>query len=387
VTRPYPECGNSPATTVQAIAVGGGLAGAAFALELARNGIEIVLFERTAVPQHKVCGEFLSEGAQVLLRYLGIEVADLGASRIEALCLANGSKRVFAPLPFKAVGLSRLVLDEELLGVAQRSGAMVVRDTTVEGLETTASGIFVRTTRGDFVCQSAALASGKHNVRGLPRPAGHMVGFKIQIEAAEQARAALRNIVYLNAFSGGYVGLCLVERSILSIAWIIEAAILKSVGTSWDEQSRYIAKQSPCFGELIDGAAPLWPRPLAVSGLAFGYMRSAPIGASVYPVGDQLAVIPSFSGDGTALALASGIAAAQAVLRGEGAGQFQRRMLASFNPQFRRAAILDAVIANAMLRRVGMAGARFVPSAVTGIVSATRIRGLDELIGSRHTRL
>jgi flavin-dependent dehydrogenase len=107
----------------------------------------------------------------------------------------------------------------------------------------------------------------------------------------------------------------------------------------------------------------------------------------VYPVGDQLAVIPSFSGDGTALALASGIAAAQAVLRGEGAGQFQRRILASFNPQFRRAAILDAVIANAMLRRVGMAGARFVPSAVTGIVSATRMRGLDELIGSRHTRL
>lgn len=387
VTHLHPERGSSLVATVQSIAVGGGLAGAAFALELARNGSEVVLFERTAGPQHKVCGEFLSEGAQVLLRYLGIEVADLGASRIDALCLANGSKRVSAPLPFKAVGLSRLVLDEELLGAARRSGAMVVRDTTVEGMEPTEVGVLVRTTRGDFVCRSAALASGKHNVRGLPRPAGHVVGFKIQIEAAERVRAALQNVVYLIAFSGGYVGLCLVEKNLLSIAWIIEAAILKSVGTSWAEQSGYIAKQSPCFGELIDDCLPLWPRPLAVSGLAYGYMRSAPIGAAVYPVGDQLAVIPSFSGDGTALALASGIAAAQAVLRGEDAGEFQRRMLASFTPQFRRAAVLDAVIANALLRRVGMAGARFLPSAVTGVVSATRMRGLDELIGSRHATL
>ncbi len=382
MTRPPPERDGLPASTVHAIAVGGGLAGAAFALELARGGVETVLFERTAGPHHKVCGEFLSMGAQSLLRYLGIDVVELGASPIDALCLANGGKRVTASLPFRAVGLSRLVLDEALLAAAQSAGAMVARDTTVEAMEPIESGIRVRTTRGDFVCRSAALASGKHNVRGLPRPTGPMVGFKTQIEVAEQARAALQNIVYLIAFSGGYVGLCLVEKNLVSIAWIIEASILKSIGAGWDEQSGYIATQSPCFGELIDECVPLWPKPLAVSGLAYGYMRTAPVDAQVYPVGDQLAVIPSFSGDGTALALASGIAAAQAVLRGESAGAFQRRMLASLRPQFRRAAVLDAVIANAWLRYAGMAGARLLPLAVTGIVSATRMRGLDELIGS-----
>jgi flavin-dependent dehydrogenase len=367
--------------------VGGGLAGAAFALELARNDVEVVLFERAAGPHHKVCGEFLSAGAQVLLCYLGIDVANLGASRIDALCLSNGAKRVSAPLPFEAVGLSRLVLDEALLDAARLAGVAVLRDTTVEGLENTQDSVFVRTTRGDFTCRWAALASGKHNVRGLPRPGGHMVGFKIQVDAAECARKTLQNAVYLIAFSGGYIGLCLVEKSLLSIGWIIEATILKSLGTGWSEQSAYIARQSPCFGELIDKARPLWQKPLAVSGLAYGYMRSAPIGSGVYPVGDQLAVVPSFSGDGTALALASAIAAAQAILRGEGAGQFQRQMLQSFRPQFRRAAVLDAVIANGLLRRVGMAGARFLPSALTGIVSATRMRGIDELIEPRRGRL
>ena len=73
-------------------------------------------------------------------------------------------------------------------------------------------------------------------------------------------------------------------------------------------------------------------------------MRSEMIAPSIYPVGDQLGVIPSFSGDGMALALASGIAAARAVLKGESAAEFQAGMIANYKPQFRRAAALDLVI-------------------------------------------
>ena len=55
-----------------AIAVGGGLAGAAFALELARNGARVVVLERSRAAHLKVCGDFLSAEALDLLAYLGI---------------------------------------------------------------------------------------------------------------------------------------------------------------------------------------------------------------------------------------------------------------------------------------------------------------------------
>ena len=116
--------------TVDAIAAGGGLAGSAFALELARHGASATIFERMPGPHHKVCGEFLSDRAQTLLSYLGINVEALGGSPIETLCLSNGSKQARAPLPFKAVGISRFLLDETLLKAAEHAGAKVFRGTS-----------------------------------------------------------------------------------------------------------------------------------------------------------------------------------------------------------------------------------------------------------------
>jgi flavin-dependent dehydrogenase len=373
--------------TVDAVAAGGGLAGAAFALELARRGRRVTVVERTAGSHHKVCGEFLSDRAQALLGYLGVDVGLLAGSAIGTLSLSNRARQAAAPLPFRAVGVSRLLLDETLLKAAEDAGAEVWRATTVEGLDGDARGVRVRTTRGTIQCEAAALACGKHNVRGLQRPSGTMVGFKMHFMPSAAARAALTGTVHLIAFPGGYLGLCLIEGGVLSMAWIIDADVLNTVGAGWAAQSAYFAAQSRFFAEYLDGAKPVWEKPLAVSGLPYGYMRSAMIAPSIYPVGDQLAVIPSFAGDGTALALASGIAAAQAVLRGEDAGRYQARMIAGYKPQFRRAAALDMVISNAMLRWVGIAGARLVPHTVTMLVAATRLGGVDALIASREMRI
>lgn len=371
--------------TADAIAVGGGLAGSAFALELARHGASAMIFERMRGPHHKVCGEFLSDRAQALLRYLGIDVAALGGNPVETLCLASGATRASAQLPFAAAGISRLLLDETLLQAAERAGAKIYRATSVERLEACGGRVRVQTAGAAFECRAAALASGKHNIRGLPRPDAPMVGFKMHLRPAEATRASLMGVVHLIAFTGGYLGVCMIEKGTLSIAWTIRADVLQSVGTNWAAQSAYFTRQSPFFEELTNGATPAWEKPLAVSGLPYGFMRSATIAETIYPVGDQLAVIPSFSGDGTALALASGIAAAQAFLKGEGASSFQRRMLAAYTPQFRRALILDRVIADARLRRAGIMGARLFPSMVTMLVSATRLSGLDSLIARAET--
>ncbi len=365
-----------------AIAAGGGLAGAAFALEVVRCGGRAMIVEKSAGPHHKVCGEFLSENAALLLGHLGVDCDRLGCSKVETLRLADGASQVTAPLPFQGRGLSRFRLDEALLIAAQAAGVEVLRATVVEGIAEDAVGARVHTTGGEFRGTAVALASGKHNVRGFSRPGGPLVGFRTHVNPSAAARQSMSGIVQLHAFPGGYGGFCLVEDGLLSIAWNIHSDVLRSVGTSWAAQSAYLARNSPVFGELIDGAEAAWSKPLAVSGQPYGFLRSEPVGPSIYPVGDQLAVIPSFVGDGTALALASGIAAARAVLSNEGAPEFQRRIVKGSKPQFRIASALDFTISHAPLRKLALVGARMAPALVTSLVAVSRLRGYDDVIAS-----
>ena len=101
-----------------AIAVGGGLAGAAFAIALARSGRRVLVLERSRGPHHTVCGEFLSEEAQVVLGSLGIDPQVLGATTITHFRLVKGERQATVRLPFAAAGLSRFRIDEALLAAA-----------------------------------------------------------------------------------------------------------------------------------------------------------------------------------------------------------------------------------------------------------------------------
>jgi flavin-dependent dehydrogenase len=365
---------------MDAIVAGGGLAGAAFALELARRGAKAMLIERMPGPHHKVCGDFLSANAIALLHHLGLDLAALGGSRIATLSLANRGTEARAPLPFEAMGLSRYRLDEALLAAAAANGVTVLRGTIVDGIDTGPDGVVVRTSCASYRGRAAALASGKHNIRGIPRPASAIVGFKMHVIPAPEARRAMDGVVQLAAFQGGYVGLCLVEDGVLSVAWNIRSDVLQEIGPSWRAQKAFLARESAIFDSLVGTATPMWEKPLAIAGLPYGFLRVDPVAPAVYPVGDQLAVIPSFAGDGTALALASGISAAQALLKGEDACAFQRRMVATHRRQFRLVGALDRVIANAALRCLGIGIAKRVPSLVTRLAAATRLGGTADIV-------
>jgi menaquinone-9 beta-reductase len=365
-------------TETTAIVVGGGLAGSAFAIELARHGRRVTILERTSGPHHKVCGEFLSAEAQILLSQLGLDVWQLGASAATNLGLEFATSLPVVALPFRGAGLSRYRLDQALLDAAARAGAEVMRGVTVTRLEQNSDAVVVHTGASQLSATHVVLATGKHNLRGVSRPQTANVAFKMQLRLPRVASDALDQLVHLSVFRGGYAGVCLVEDDIATICWVIERDVLTDADPHWTAHADFLAGRSAFFADLLTDATALWDRPVAVAAIPYGFLRETVIADAIYPVGDQLVVIPSYTGDGTSIALHTGMAAARAVLDGKTASQFQASALAKLKPQIAWAKFANIAFANATAQRVAGAVARLapwaLPPAATFIATRTRLR-------------
>ena len=364
-----------------AIAVGGGLAGAAFALELARTGARVAIIERTAAPTLKVCGDFLSREAQEMLLHLGLDVAAMGAAPIRILRLVAGEQRALAELPFAAAGLSRLRLDEALLAAAEAAGAEIVRGEGASALEPSGTQVRVRVGAKVLTAGCAALATGKHNLRGFARAHGATTAYKISLAPSPLAARLLKDVVQLVGYRGGYIGACNIEDGQATICWMLDARTMHEVGPDWTAQLTHIARDSSAIGDLLIGARYLSARPAAVSAIPFGYRRRVTIAPNVYPVGDQLCVIPSFTGDGTSLALSSGAIAARARLMGVSADEFQRDFLKRTSAQFLSAKVVDAAFKSAPTRALGVRAVAVLPSLARLAASLTRVKDVAALTG------
>jgi flavin-dependent dehydrogenase len=365
-------------TDAPVVVVGGGLAGSAFAIARARQGRAVTVLERTNGAHHKVCGEFLSAEAQTLLAKLGLDVWAMGASPVTELGLEFGGHLVRVKLPFRGAGLSRLRLDQALLDAAAKAGAQVLRGVTVTRIDPQAQSIVVHAAAGPLAASHLVLATGKHNLRGVPRPLTANVAFKMQLRPSATAAATLDNLVHLSMFRGGYVGVCMVEDGIATVAWVIEREVLGDTGAGWDDHADYLSRRSPFFARILSRATALWDKPVAVAAIPYGFLRADTIADAIYPVGDQLVVIPSYTGDGTSIALHTGVAAAEAILAGQTARAFQDAALAKLRPQIAWAKLANIAFVNTTAQRVTAAVAQLMPWAMphvaTFVTNKTRFR-------------
>jgi menaquinone-9 beta-reductase len=69
--------------------VGGGLAGLALSIQLAREGHAVILFEKEEYPFHRVCGEYISKESWEFLAGLGLDLPGLGITSISKLQLSD----------------------------------------------------------------------------------------------------------------------------------------------------------------------------------------------------------------------------------------------------------------------------------------------------------
>ena len=301
---------------------------------------------------------------------------------IRGLGLAAGTSSVVTRLPFEAMSLSRRVLDEAVLRRAAMAGARILRGRRVTGAVPSGDGMRLHLEDGTEVqAATAALATGKHDLRGHPRPPGRqndLIGFKMMFNLAPAQAAALGGRVELMLFTGGYAGLQPVEGGRANLCLLVRRDRFAAIGRSWSALLAAIGQETPALGARLAGAAPVWEKPLTIAGLPYGLVvrepdPQGPDLGRLWRLGDQAAVIPSFSGDGMSIALHSGTLAASAYLSGQDGQRFQARLAADIGGQVWRASWLSRIFVHRAPQHGLLATARLLPVALRLGAALTRV--------------
>jgi flavin-dependent dehydrogenase len=364
-------------TSADVLVIGGGPAGAAAAATLAAAGREVVLCERHARPRVQVCGEFISASAAAELAVLDVHPRALGAIPIRRVRLVWQGMEVGAALPFVAHGLSRECLNRALLAQAARCGAQI-RFVGARSLERGRSGWCAALTDGGAIESPVVLlATGKHELRGHRRPAARsepLIGFKMHWLLSAAQRAALADRVELFWLDGGYAGLQRVERDLANLCLVVPAETYRDAGESWPGLLARLRALIPALDARLLEARPLGPRPATIAGLPYGYVWSGEACAkSLYRLGDQFAVIPSFTGEGLAIALRTARLAASAVLAGEPAEDFGRAARKQVRQPIRNACRIGTLAGHRAAFRLALRVGR-LPGVLPALARSTRLR-------------
>ena len=344
---------------------GGGVAGGAAACLLGANA---TLIEREPGPHDKICGEFISWEAQDALARLGIDPLALGAAPIGVVRLIHEAAEATAPLPGRGVSLSRRVLDEAILRRASARGAKIIRGQAVRRL--VPHGVEIDAI-GRIEADRVLLATGKHDLRGAKRDGQpeQLVGLKMYYRLSPEQAGQLEGHVEVILFPGGYAGLQPVEDARANLCLLIRRDAFDEAGASWPGVVAYLLRASRHLARRLNRATQQLERPVAIFRVPYGFVHrpTSDDPPGVARLGDQMGVIPSFSGDGMAVALHTAFAAVQTT----DAAQYHRRIRADLAGQIRRAMMLH----RAGQSRPGAvaAAARAWPGALALVARLTRV--------------
>jgi len=303
--------------------LGGGLAGTAAAIHLAKGGARTVLIEKTTKPHDKVCGEFLSREGHEELLACGFDLDQAGAVRLDTARVAGPGSLAEAKLPFPAWSYSRRELDEALLALAAEVGSDVRRGLRVSSIEKVADHFAIKLVGQETVYASHVVnALGKHDLAGTTRQGLHndLVGLKLYTDLSNNSSAALGQAVEVISIPGGYLGIQPSEDGRANLCLVVREAVLKERGSAKTIFSD-LKSRVPRAGELLEGIE-MTDQPMGITRIPYGFVRERSGGT--YAVGDQAAVIPSFCGEGMSMALRSGRWGAEAILSDVNADAFQR---------------------------------------------------------------
>jgi flavin-dependent dehydrogenase len=371
-----------------ALIVGGGPAGLTTALLLARAGAPHLLIERQAETGDALCGGFLSWRTLAMLERLGVRAGALNRDHIRRVSLHSGGRRATAALPRPGLAVSRWRLDTILAEHARTAGAAIETGVTARRHE---AGAIHLADGATLAADTLFLANGKHDLRGLARPAAArgddpVLGLRVRLGPSPVLDRMVGGTIELHLFDRGYAGIAAQEDGTVNLCMAVHRSRLDAAGSP-ETLLTLLGNESPQLGErlaFLTHSATID----AIANVPYGW-RETTGAAGLFRLGDQAAVIPSLAGEGIGIALESGARAASAYCRG--GGDAAVRYQADYASATRRPVGVAGAIWKASEHPASAAAltvvARLAPSLVGLAARLTRVRHspLDAAVAGRES--
>ena len=306
--------------------VGGGPAGAAAAISLARAGVDVVLVDKARFPRDKCCGDGLTVAALRELEALGLRPESVpGWQVVHDVHLRSPSGRqVHLPLPRGqgqyAVCVPRLSLDAALVDLARAAGAKVHDGHALRGAAVRGAGVELEveglgTVRAAYAVGADGAWSPLRKALGAHQP-GYLGDWHAFRQYFRNCGPGARDLwVWFDAdLLPGYMWSFPLPGGRANVGFGLErneGFDAHRMGELWPELLRRPhVRQVLGEGAEAEGPHKAWPIPARV--------RSATLatgGGRALFVGDAACATDPLTGEGIAQALLTGRAAAEAIVR------------------------------------------------------------------------
>ncbi len=351
------------------IVIGGGPAGSATALFLARSGYKVVLLDQSRFPRDKVCGEFISPAADAILEDLGVlsEIEAHSPVRLNGVAISSYEMTGFAvdypPLPrttrpMTSLSLPRFLLDRLMIervrqtGVAVKEGHKVTDFIVEEGRVVGVRGRDNSKTPFEFRVDVVVDAGGRNGIslRRFDLKKKSRGSSKIALAAHWTTQHPLKKYCAMHVSDPGYTGIAPTGENQVNVVLVVDKKSLQGEKDLHDFYVRTVLK-NPLRRKLLDQGE-VAEKVRSVDSLGF-FVRPPTLGGLVL-VGDASGFIDPFTGEGIYLSLRSAEIAAQVIddcfmkkdFSRNALAVYERRRKREFHKKFLLSKILQYLIYN-----------------------------------------
>jgi menaquinone-9 beta-reductase len=279
--------------------LGGGLAGLAVAIELRKRGHDVIVFEKSAYPRHKVCGEYISNESRPYLEQLCPEIFTHQLPGISKFRLSSTSRIVYnTKLDSGGFGISRYQLEKNLyekaiaLGVIIKTMTKVTSVDRIPGNNLYSISTYCGRYYAALVLNATGMAASSDKINL------HYVGVKYHVKLERDSEQ-----IEIHSFPGGYCGISAIENEKNCLCYLVSSGLLREHKNSIQALEKNILRRNKWLRKIFDTAEFSDGFPVTTSGFEFKINQCHEDGKIF--LGDAAGRISPLTGNGMSNALRS----------------------------------------------------------------------------------